>query len=1290
MALTTTQIQNAYVAFFNRPADVAGLTYWSSYAGSSADLLNTFAQSTEYKNLYSGLNNTQIVNAVYGNLFGHAPDVAGLNYWVTQLDQGKLSIGNIADAVNKGAQGTDATIVANKVAAATAFTTALDTTAEVLGYAGASSATMGQVKAWLSAVTDTSTSLETAKSGLTALTSALAGGTNEAAKEYVLTTAQDTFTGTNGNDNFRAVAGNTVGTQDQTTLNSSDIIDGGTGADTLIVNMTGSTYNGGARIKNIETLQIGTNQPTATFDYNVNAGSNEITEVTKVVYDQINVGENLAVIDLLKTGSAIPTLAWTNEANSTAGTINADFRQSAVEGSSTAVTVELNNVLASNTSASTGRLNIGAGVETLNIVSGGTSGLNTLNTSLRNDGSAVDIVSAGSQFNATGFTASEGLNDDGSLKTVVVTGSQAFGKAATVVTDTTNASFGLVNRAVAGDLGLQNADASASNLVSLAATVTTLDASAATGDTNIRFTSRVDAAEVNVTYKGGKGNDYVEFQQGNINATGGDGNDTFAFVNTQNNSTLTTADTIVGGAGTDTIQMGVNGSGSYNLDTTEFNNKTGIDVLDLRGATNTVRLADAFVGAADAGLTVRTDKIVQTSDTNTANSSTVTANNGLENASTNTVTLTALSANRAVEFIGGSGSDRIVVNEVSLNSNVKLDGGTNITTTGRFDTITVQDSAVLSRGDLANVKNFEGIVLVKSDTTSARQYTIEVTESFLTNNSGQNKTLQIGTIAAANQNALTNVDTVTIDVSDLLTTSNTLKTAGYDRKIDTTSLTAANVTVQYVANGGAVTAATLQGLGVLASTADASQSLVLASAASAVSNAGALVAPIALSNTAEIITANATALTGGANTADTLTVTNAGTVTVGSQTTALETLILANGTNTVTFAQAGFTSVTGGTGADTVNLNNLALSASASLGDGADNLSIAGTRTGTLAGGNGADTLTLTGASNLVGATVSGFETLAGAFTVSLTADQLNAFTTGVNTGANLVTVTTAGTMNVTGTSTQFTLANGTNDFTHNTALNQFTGGTGNDTLNLSYAILQAATGAINFTSGAADTLNITTALGGALNLGALTGGGAVTNVDVVNVTGGTTATWTFTNANGASTVNFTADAAGNNINNIQLGTGGQTLNMLGTGTGAATITGGAGADTINLSATVARADTIAAGSVIGAIDTVSNFKAAGADIFKTGVNAGTLNNLTIATADTTTLAAAIQTAATAAGATLTANTQAYFITVSAGTAAGTYAFQNIGGTVGTVDATDFIVKLTGTVGSIVAGDFTI
>lgn len=164
MALTTAQIQNAYVAFFNRPADVAGLQYWSTYAGSTGDLLNTFAQSSEYKGLYANMNSTQIVNAVYQNLFGRAPEVSGLNYWVGQLDNGKLAIGNIADAINKGSQGADATIISNKVAAATSFTNGLDTTAKIVAYAGVNSTGLTAVKNWLAAVTSDAATLTSATS----------------------------------------------------------------------------------------------------------------------------------------------------------------------------------------------------------------------------------------------------------------------------------------------------------------------------------------------------------------------------------------------------------------------------------------------------------------------------------------------------------------------------------------------------------------------------------------------------------------------------------------------------------------------------------------------------------------------------------------------------------------------------------------------------------------------------------------------------------------------------------------------------------------------------------------------------------------------------------------------------------------------------------------------------------------------------------------------------------------------------------------------------------------------
>ena len=191
---------------------------------------------------------------------------------------------------------------------------------------------------------------------------------NEAGKSFVLTANQDVRTGTSGADFFRGVAGTQVGLQDQTTLNSSDILDGGLGQDTLVLLLNG-TYGGGARIKNIETLQLGTNNTgaiAAIFDYNVNAGQNEITEVTTIVYDQIDRGEALTVRNILKTGEALPTLAWKNEAGSQAGTVFATYRASAVAGA-TDQAVELHNVMAVNTVAATGSLVIGNGVETLTI-----------------------------------------------------------------------------------------------------------------------------------------------------------------------------------------------------------------------------------------------------------------------------------------------------------------------------------------------------------------------------------------------------------------------------------------------------------------------------------------------------------------------------------------------------------------------------------------------------------------------------------------------------------------------------------------------------------------------------------------------------------------------------------------------------------------------------------------------------------------------------------------------------------------------------------------------------------
>lgn len=279
MALTTAQIQNAYVAFFNRPADVAGLNYWSTYAGSTADLLNTFAQSSEYKALYSGLNHTQMVNAVYQNLFGHAPDVAGLSYWVTQLDNGKLAIGSIADAINKGAQGTDATIISNKVTAASAFTAALDTTAEILAYAGVNSSGLQAVKDWLNTVTSDTASVTTATgAALTTVLTTVQSNVASTGSTFTLTKSVQVTEGTSGSDTI--ISGDDGGTA---TLNAGDVINGGAGTDTLKIFNAAAVTNGAnfttATISGVENVEFTSAATTQALDVSGNA---DVTKVTLV------------------------------------------------------------------------------------------------------------------------------------------------------------------------------------------------------------------------------------------------------------------------------------------------------------------------------------------------------------------------------------------------------------------------------------------------------------------------------------------------------------------------------------------------------------------------------------------------------------------------------------------------------------------------------------------------------------------------------------------------------------------------------------------------------------------------------------------------------------------------------------------------------------------------------------------------------------------------------------------------------------------------------------------------
>jgi hypothetical protein len=135
-----TQIQQLYVAYFNRPADATGLAYWANYlttGGTVAEISAAFSQSLEYQVAYNQTTNAGIVTQVYQNLFGRAPEASGLAFWVQALTNKSITVDNMVTTIALAAQGTDKVAFDSKVVVAVAFTNALDTAAEQAGYAGA-------------------------------------------------------------------------------------------------------------------------------------------------------------------------------------------------------------------------------------------------------------------------------------------------------------------------------------------------------------------------------------------------------------------------------------------------------------------------------------------------------------------------------------------------------------------------------------------------------------------------------------------------------------------------------------------------------------------------------------------------------------------------------------------------------------------------------------------------------------------------------------------------------------------------------------------------------------------------------------------------------------------------------------------------------------------------------------------------------------------------------------------------------------------------------------------------
>jgi hypothetical protein len=121
MAVTSAQVQELYVGLLGRAADKAGLDYWVgelNKAGTTLSLENVRAnfvnEQAEYKAIYGDLSRADTVTQVYSNLFGRAPDAAGLTYWSTGAGA-SVNVDQLVVAFISAASTSDKQALTNKV-----------------------------------------------------------------------------------------------------------------------------------------------------------------------------------------------------------------------------------------------------------------------------------------------------------------------------------------------------------------------------------------------------------------------------------------------------------------------------------------------------------------------------------------------------------------------------------------------------------------------------------------------------------------------------------------------------------------------------------------------------------------------------------------------------------------------------------------------------------------------------------------------------------------------------------------------------------------------------------------------------------------------------------------------------------------------------------------------------------------------------------------------------------------------------------------------------------------------
>lgn len=231
-------LQEIYIGLLGRAADPAGLDYWADEVEGGLITLeqvrtNIVSSQPEYEDVFGGLTRAQTVNQLYINLFGREAEPEGLTYWVSG-GGATVPVDLLVFALSDGALGADRLVLDNKVTVAQYFTanTDLDINTDEAQFKAAAAAVLADVDS-------TTASVNAAKAMVDA-------GSYFVGETIILTAGQDVEAGTANNDTFLATNG---------TINSSDVLDGGAGDDTLEIRAEGS-FNVAPSLTSIENIII--------------------------------------------------------------------------------------------------------------------------------------------------------------------------------------------------------------------------------------------------------------------------------------------------------------------------------------------------------------------------------------------------------------------------------------------------------------------------------------------------------------------------------------------------------------------------------------------------------------------------------------------------------------------------------------------------------------------------------------------------------------------------------------------------------------------------------------------------------------------------------------------------------------------------------------------------------------------------------------------------------------------------------------------------------------------------